>query len=348
MSEIEHAAGLADGPRLPIPTEAGAPVNDAESYGARIEPATVTPGAWYWRVGCVHHLTPTENGGNHHIYLDVWDGNPADSSPGRVYGARIKINLPDGEQWVTIDKPLGVPGTNFPLWKWQVASTQAVGLPGQELPAERVTGLSTAHPDEAAGNTLFHHSFHVVYYRAQAPTERAMRSAISGTVHGGAGCTLVLTCEGAEVARQTAAADGHYRFDGLAAGRYCVSIVGAGVASDILTLDGSNMVSVDLQAPLPGRPFAHYTLFGPATQPAAQVNLLLAQDFLLAFAPTFGFSADEAALAARVTLIGDTSAISAETEARLAAGGAQVQRIAGSVDEIAAALAQRVARGRAF
>jgi hypothetical protein len=366
MNKIERAlavaAGLAGGrrggehplygPRLPVEAASDTPLNDAESYAVRIEPATVPPGTWYWRVGRVHHLTPAENNGNHHIYLDVWDGDPANGAR-RVYGARVKISLPDGEQWVTIDKPMDVPGTNFPLWKWQVAATQAMGVPGQELPADRVTGLSTAHPDEAPGNTLFHHSFHVVYYRAQAPNADLTDSIISGVVHGGVGHALLLTRSGAEVARQTVAADEHYRFEKLTAGRYRVAVAGTGgadanLASDEIILDGSNMVSVDLQAPPTDRPFAHYVLFGAADQPATQVHLLLAQDFLLAFAPAFGFSVDEAALAARVTLVGDTAAISDDAATRLAAAGAQVQRIAGTIDEMAAALAQRVAQGHAF
>jgi hypothetical protein len=30
-------------------------------------------------------------------------------------------------------------------------------------PSDRVSGLSTTHPDEASGNTLYHHSFLVVW-----------------------------------------------------------------------------------------------------------------------------------------------------------------------------------------
>jgi len=133
-------------------------VNDAASYGVQIQPANVKPGALYWQVARIHHLTPQENGGNHHIYLDVLD--PAlGGAPygGRVETARLRVTWDGGEQIVTVDKPANEPGTNFPMWKWQVCAVECLGLAGQELPSDRVTGLHTGHPDEAAGNTLFHH-----------------------------------------------------------------------------------------------------------------------------------------------------------------------------------------------
>ena len=66
-------------------------LNDAQAYGVAIVPATVAPGAWYWQAVRVHHLTPEENSGNHHIYLDILDPATAPdpgSIGGRVFGAR--------------------------------------------------------------------------------------------------------------------------------------------------------------------------------------------------------------------------------------------------------------------
>ena len=60
-------------------------INDAQSYGVAIVPATVAPGAWYWQAVRVHHLTPEENGGNHHIYLDLLDPATA-PDPGSLGG----------------------------------------------------------------------------------------------------------------------------------------------------------------------------------------------------------------------------------------------------------------------
>ncbi|PKO22186.1 MAG: hypothetical protein CVU38_10805 [Chloroflexi bacterium HGW-Chloroflexi-1] len=70
--------------------------------------------------------------------------------------------------------------------------------------------------------------------------------------------------------------------------------------------------------------------------------------FLLAFAPSFGFSADEAAHAGLVTIVADRTAVSQESEAALGLDGTPVQRIAGTVAEVAAALAARVEAGQPF
>ena len=177
------------GPALARPQE---PIKDAAAYGVAIEPAIIPPNAWYWQAVRVHHLTPEENGGNHHIYLDVQDPAlvSAQNPIGRVYQARLKVSWDGGEQTVVIDKPLNEPGANFPMWKWQVCAVQALGLAGQELPADRVTGIHTGHPDEAPGNTLFHHSFSVTFCRVQAPD--VADSVIYGVIHRAAGRIVAL------------------------------------------------------------------------------------------------------------------------------------------------------------
>lgn len=134
------------------------PINDAEAYGVRVAAAAVAPGAPYWRAVRIHHLTPDENQGRHHIFLDALDETGA-----RVFGAQARVTWPGGEQTLTVEKPLGEPGANFPMWKWQICAVEMLGLP-----SDRVENLHTGHPDEppGLGNTLFHHSFEVVYQRA--------------------------------------------------------------------------------------------------------------------------------------------------------------------------------------
>jgi hypothetical protein len=134
------------------------PINDAAAYGVTIVPADVPEGATYWRAVRVHHLTPEENQGRHHIFLDALD-----EAGSRVFGAQARVTWPGGEQILTVDKPLGEPGTNFPMWKWQICAVEMLGLP-----SDRVENLHTGHPDEppGQGNTLFHHSFEVVFQRA--------------------------------------------------------------------------------------------------------------------------------------------------------------------------------------
>ncbi len=403
-------------------------INDAQAYGVEIKPVAVAPGGWYWQVVRVHHLTPEENGGNHHIYMDILDpaiGDGSNPNGGRVYGARARVTWDGGEQLVTVDKPANEPGTNFPMWKWQVCAAEALGLPGLELPSDRVTGMHTGHPDEAPGNTLFHHSFSITFVKVQAPltiyhdsviygtiyngTGRTARllegertvaeqvigsdetfrfvelaagdyvlevvgaglrsapvhldgrnqvqleltvilaeSVIHGRVRNGVGRTVTLTRGETAVASQAVASDETFHFSELPAGAYRVAVDGAGVTSDLLTLDGRNSVEVDLFVPPAGKLLGHYLLLGPAGQPATQANLVLAQEFILAFRPTFGFSAEEAAAAGMVTILAGTDAVDEQTAAGLAADGTPVQRITGTVEQVAQALATRVASGQPF
>jgi hypothetical protein len=403
-------------------------VNDAQAYGVVVVPATVSPGAWYWQAVRVHHLTPEENGGNHHIFLDILDPatapNPA-SPGGRIYGARARITWDGGEQVVTIEKPLNEPGANCPMWKWQVCDVIALGLPGDELPSDRVTGMHTGHPDEAPGNTLFHHSFSVTFLKVRQPDIVYSDSAIYGTIHNaagrtaqllsaetavssqvvaadetfrftdlgageyvvavegtqlrstpvrvngqdqahldltlvlaestisgrvrnGAGRTLWLTRDGTQIATQTVASDETYRFSGLVAGTYRVAVAGTQAVSAPITVTGTDAATVDLIAPAADQQIAHYVLFGPADQSASWVYLLLAQDYFLAFGPTFGFRPAEAEGAGMVTILAGTDAVGADVESRLAALGIPVQRIAGGAAEIAAVLAARIAAGEPF
>jgi hypothetical protein len=105
---------------------------------------------------------------------------------------------------------------------------------------------------------------------------------------------------------------------------------------------------VELVAPVKGRPIEHYVLFGPSDEPRTRVALTLALDYILTFRATFGFSPAEALSAASVTIIGTEEDVSADTEAHLIALGANVQRISGSTEEIAATLTGRINAGRAF
>jgi hypothetical protein len=257
-------------------------INDASAYGVWIEPAIVMPGDWYWRAGRVHHLTPAENRGRHHIYVDVLQPEPSsrgeaarrpDRTPARrVLGARVAIDWGDDAGLVVIDRHTGRQGAEYPLWRGQVCSVRALGVAGAELPSDCVGGVCPTHPEEGPGNECDRHSFAIIFYKAQAPAADA----------------------------------GH---------------------------DGS---------------LAHYVLFGPPDHPATLANLWLAQDYLLAFRPTFGFKADEAARAREVTLIGDPTAIPTEVETRLAAAGARVQRVQGTPGELTELLARRIEGGRPF
>jgi len=241
------------------------PGNDAEAYGVAIEEAEVEEGQPYWRVVRVHHLTPEENGGKHHIFLDILD-----EAGERVYDAQARVTWEGGEQVITVDKPHNEPGTNFPMWKWQVCAVEALGLPGQTLPSDRVVNLHTGHPDEAPGNTLFHHSFAVVFQRTTKGA--AQESVVEGTVHNGAGRDVLLLLDEEMVASQMVGADERYRFEGLGAGTYVVAVAGTDVRSAPIVLDGRNAVTVDLTLAPP----TESVIEGVVTNGAGRVIVLYA------------------------------------------------------------------------
>jgi hypothetical protein len=103
---------------------------------------------------------------------------------------------------------------------------------------------------------------------------------------------------------------------------------------------------VSAPGPATQKSLGHYVLFGPPGHSATLANLLLAQDYLLAFSPCFGFAAGEASVASMVTIVGNTAAVSQQVEDTLREGGAAVQRVSGSPGEVAAAFASRIAAGR--
>jgi hypothetical protein len=121
----------------------------------------------YWRVIGVHHLTGAENMGNHHVYCDVLDEEGE-----RINGARLTLIQADSQPaFAVVDKPADEAGTNFPLWKADKATVSVVWPAIEPLPSEKAVGLSSGHLDEEVGNTLFHHSFYVVFQRSDIPPD---------------------------------------------------------------------------------------------------------------------------------------------------------------------------------
>ena len=321
---------------------AGGTVNTAVAYGVEIQPAQVEKGQQYWKVIRVHHLSAVENHGNHNVFLDLLDedGN-------RIYGAKALATWQGGQGEVTIDKPENEPGTNFPVWKHQVCTVEGVGLP-----SDKVTNLHSGHPDEAGppawGNTLFHHSFYVIFQRTikdgEPPQEN---SVIEGTVINGAGMTIVLSLDGQTVDSQVIGVDGSYRFANLPAGSFTVTVSGTDVSQANIQTDGTNVVTINLTVMVepPTTPLAFYLLFGSPNAPGTRTNFILAHNYVLKVGALCGFSVDEAINAQRVLIVGDTSAVSAEDEAKLVAAGCQVSRLSGDSYAVERAFADLMAQG---
>jgi hypothetical protein len=147
---------------LEISTQGGAISNNAAKYGVEVKPMTAPANAThYWRIVGVHHLTGSENRGNHHVYCDILDEEGR-----RINGSRLRLTQ-DGAApvFAVVDKPANEAGTNFPLWSSNLANV-TVQWPGDNpLPSEEVRGIRTTHPDEEIGNTWGHHSFYIVFQR---------------------------------------------------------------------------------------------------------------------------------------------------------------------------------------
>lgn len=289
------------------------PINDAEAYGVRIVPAQVSPGADYWQISRIHHLRPEENNGRHHLFFDALD-----AAGQRAFGTRVLVSWTGGSREVVIDKPAPEAGANEPLWAKQVVNAEALGLP-----SDRAENLHTGHPDEAAGNTLFHHSFEIVFRRTTAGVA-APQGAIKGRVPGGAGHTLVLRDENGSERSSQVGENESYRFEGLAAGRYSVADLQDGRTIGPLDINGVEEVVADFPALPSGKALAHYYLFGAAGQPATQLYLSLLAAHLATRRLAFGFNSAFAAQASRVSLVGEHPA---STLASLQAAGVEVEQL---------------------
>ena len=226
-------------------------VNDAESYGVRIKPAAVPEGEACWRVSRVHHLTPSENHGLSHIFVDILD-----EAGRRIYGSRVHVSWNTGSGDPIVDKPANEPGTNFPMFEGGVFAVEALGRPGDTpLPSDRVENIHTNHPSEGEGNAPGHHSFLVVFQRSIAgdalPPPPPEKSVIHGRVIRGAGRVVALrTGDDHELARVTVGSDETYRFENLPAGNYTVWVVGTDLSQANLHTDGTNdLAAPDLELP---------------------------------------------------------------------------------------------------
>jgi hypothetical protein len=133
--------------------------NDAEDYGVIITGLDHSTPAY--QVLGVHHLTPDENRGLHHVFIDVLDEHNQripNSIIRWTWADRTQPGLPDP---IRLDKPfheigsIEFFGTIINIWHEQ---------------GQGVAGLSANHPDELgpngeAWNSFGHHSFLVVFRR---------------------------------------------------------------------------------------------------------------------------------------------------------------------------------------
>ena len=237
-----------------------------------------------------------------------------------------------------MDKPLSEPGTNFPLWPGQICSVEALGLP-----SDRVFGIHNDHPDEDSGNRRFQHSFLVVFQKA---VKEEGRSVIKGEVIGGAGKTIMLLRKGEVVAAQVIKQDERFSFDRLTAGVYTLEIPGTDLKVADIRVDGLETITLRLVLEERGKPIYHYLLFGAG--PEAQVDLLLALEYILHFRPVVGFSLEEASSAANVTIVGGFDRVTQQEEELLRSRGCTVRRISGDAYQLMEIFRELVEKNKPF
>ncbi len=164
-----------NGAPAPIAEAAATPVNQASAFDVAVIPAQAPKDSVCWRVTAVRHLSADENRGKHNVYVDVMDesGNRV-QDPALQIGWTWEGRRPDeAAPPQPLDKPAGEPAGNVDLFKGQHVE---LWIEGDGLPSDRVENLHTDHnitektSDGQDGNTLFHHSFHVVFQRSRTET----------------------------------------------------------------------------------------------------------------------------------------------------------------------------------
>ncbi len=388
-------------------------VNLASHYGVAIDSMLPQGAGRYWKVRQVRHLAPEENQGRHHIFVQA-HFHPDTTSDEVLF----LVEWEDGSQEYKLRRSRRESIGHVAMFTWQVCNVQMLGAP-----SEVVSGLTANHPDELledgtrSGNTLFHHSFQVEFEEVIEETEESI---IHGLVSNGVGLTLRLLADNEILGEGTIPRSGSYRFKSIPAGDCVLQVIDPDsgdlvVESQVIELDGSNQVELDLdvpEAPAAGEPapaapatdppespappldnslqptqvpsaepltpavppapvaasspselppvpatppvqpavplqaagvlsvktMEHYILFGPREHFATKVYLPLLVSELTAIGATFGFSADEAAHARRVTILASPDVVGPEVDQNLQQQGTVVLRAYGDLATIRAAI----------
>jgi hypothetical protein len=128
-------------------------INDAANYGITVQPVVVGESVTYARILGVRHLLPDENNGKQHVFIDVLK-----SDGSKAFGTHLTIRNGNIKTTAVIDKPDPEPGTNAPMW-WN----DTLDIEVADMPSDEAFGFNTRHNDEPPGNTLGHHSYHLVF-----------------------------------------------------------------------------------------------------------------------------------------------------------------------------------------
>lgn len=124
------------------------------------------------------------------------------------------------------------------------------------------------------------------------------------------------------------------------------------VRRDILTLPPSPEAATRRGMPAaptapPRPPIRHYLLFGSAGG-SQWHHVILTRNYITRYKLAFGFSLRDALYAQRVTIVGDTSQVSLEDEAKLKRAGIRVERWLGDLNALEIILNDRLERNIEF
>ena len=224
--------------------------NLASHYGVTIDPIVVQQDLdRYWEVRSVRHLTPEENEGRHHIFVQAhFDENSQNSE------ASVRITWEGGSQDFSLERSNRNSILSFAMFTWQTCSVSMA-----DAQSERVTGLTANHPDELSeagertGNTLFHHSF-LVEFEEKVVSRKSSR--IFGQISNGADLTLELLADGEVLGSGEIPQSGAFRFNSVPAGTFVVQVTDPDTdevvaQSKPISLDGVNAVEVNLDVSPP-------------------------------------------------------------------------------------------------
>lgn len=314
----------------------------ASQVNVRVKLAQLAPNTKYWKLISAQYQDPDESGGNVNIIVFVQDERGAP-----IPGQRVFQKFP-GDQAPGITDERG--HVEFPMSgdssfapERDESGPYSVAVDG--LPNDELLGM---------GLPLRRHVQYILTYRRAlfepeetpqpapvptSPTEPPTppvtpQPAPTGNLRGritnaSAGARLVLK-SATRTFDALVASDGMYSFTNVPAGSYILELANVGVINPVLNIAANQTLTFDYPAASAApakKVFVHYLLFGPGAQAGTMTNLILALDYIVHFAPVVGFSVEEALNAEHVTIVGGTSAVSAQDEQRLRDGGAKVARL---------------------
>lgn len=124
-----------------------------KAWGATYEPAAVKPGQPYWQL--VEAAGPMDIGGNHHLYVDVWDeqGN-------RIVGVKVMFYSMQEEWTMLTEAKKGEPyAVNLPLYAG--GNAYGVWINDGGIESDTLFGVGL-------GDHVAHHSFRAIFRRTVA------------------------------------------------------------------------------------------------------------------------------------------------------------------------------------